>query len=428
MESISKIVYDVSDVRDVETEVGYMVKQTVSQGVNDGGVLAFRLPPDPHRFTDLNTLILRLEVSLTDGTGAAVAADKVVCLDTSGMHGLFSACDVRFNEEVVSTMTAYPYTATLSRYLGCASSIRDGVMDTLDGTHNPIQGFSNVGTSGTLKAAYLARKSRVNTNAILIGRIYSDVLTSSRQYLPPGMSLGIDLRRAPDHFSLISTEADATFKVEIKSASIYARRLKLRASLVPRVMEVLKKGGGMTFNRLETRIMAVNKGVQVFRWNDCLNSAPLPNRIYVGFIAQKSFYGHIGQLSTYFETLNMASLNLKLNGRDLLVDPLKTHFERSTTTGKLDKSKTDALDGFLSIAEVLNLVSDQTQPIRLNHEDYLEGMTIYAIELGKCGEKSGTNGYLDLELTFGTGGADLDACVIIFTEKTERILLHPLPI
>ena len=119
---------------------------------------------------------------------------------------------------------------------------------------------------------------------------------------------------------------------------------------------------------------------------------------------------------------------MKLNGRDLLVDPIRTHFERDATTGILDRAKTDSLEGFLTVAEVLNLVSDQTQPIRLNHEAYLQGMTIYAIELGKCGEKSGSNGYLDLELTFGTDGATLDACVMLFTEKTDRALPRPLSI
>lgn len=426
MESLSKIVYDAATATDVETDVSYTVKQTISQGINDGGVLAFRLPPDHDRFTDLNTILLRLEVNVVDGDGEAVEDAKIVCLDTGGMHSIFSSCDVRFNEEVVSTMTAYPFTAALSRYLGCSSDIRDGVMDTLDGTHNPNQNFSNVGTSDALKANYMSLKARIATS-VLFGRIYSDVLTSSRQYLPPGVSLGIDLRRAPDHFSLISPEA-GVYKLVIKTASLFVRRLKLRPSLIPRVMETLKKGGGITYNRLETRIMAVSKGIQVFRWNDCLNSASLPNRVYIGFIAQSSFYGNIGQLSTYFETLNLASLNMKLNGRDLLVDPIRTHFERDATTGILDRAKTDSLEGFLTVAEVLNLVSDQTQPIRLNHEAYLQGMTIYAIELGKCGEKSGSNGYLDLELTFGTDGATLDACVMLFTEKTDRALPRPLSI
>jgi hypothetical protein len=106
------------------------------------------------------------------------------------------------------------------------------------------------------------------------------------------------------------------------------------------------------------------------------------------------------------------------------VEPIRAKFTREVG-GKLKMAKTDAMEGFLTIAEVLNLVSDQTQSLRLNYASYLQGMTVYAIELGKVGEKSGTSGCLDLELTFGTDGAEHDACVMIFTEKSDRALFHP---
>lgn len=422
MESLSRINYNLDKIADMEPEVSYTVKQTISQGINDGGVLSFRLPPDSERFTDLNTLILRLEVGIKTAKGTDVDATKVVCLEPGGMYSLFSSCEVRFNEDIVSTMTSYPYTTTLSRYLGCAKEIRDGVMDTLDGTYPFTQDYSKVDTGENSKAMMKKRRSRIEPGSVLVGRIYSDILTSSRQYLPPGMSLGIDLRRAPDAFSLLSPEATDNYKIVITSASIYARRHKLIPKLVPHALESVKNGG-VTFNRLETRLTSIKQGVYIFRWNDCLNGAPLPNRFYIGFVAQKSLYGDLGQLSSYFETLNMESLNLKLNGRDLLIEPIQTSFPRDATTGKL-KSETDATEGFLSIAEVMGIINDQTQSLRLNYSNYLQGMTIYAVELGKCGEKSGSSGYVDLELTFGEGGAELDACCLIFTEKTEHALFN----
>ena len=105
-----------------------------------------------------------------------------------------------------------------------------------------------------------------------------------------------------------------------------------------------------------------------------------------------------------------------------MIEPIQTRFTRDATTGKFDMDETDASEGFLSIAEVMGLVSDQTQSLRINYATYLQGMTIYAVELGKCGEKSGSSGYVDLELTFNEGGAELDACCLLFTEKTERAL------
>ena len=235
-----------------------------------------------------------------------------------------------------------------------------------------------------------AKHNRVHENAVVIGRIYSDILTSSRQFLPPNVTLGIDLRRAPDAFSIIS-HANVNYKVNISSASIYVRRMRLRSSSIPR------DNMNLTFNRLETRMMPIANNAGVFRWQNCLNNGPLPNRMYIGFVAQSSLYGDIQQLSTFFETMNLASLNVKLNGRDLLVEPIKARFEKNAND-EIDVSESDGMMGFLSLAEVLNQVGDQTTPLRLNYSSYMKGVTLYAIELSKCGEKGGGSGSLDLEV------------------------------
>ena len=133
MEGVDKLNYAKEEIADSQSEVTHTVKQSITQGLNDGGVLSFRLPADPSRFTDLNTILLRLELSVQKPNGAAFTVGNNVFLDAGGMHSLFSSCEVRFNDEVVSTMTLYPYTTALSRHLGCSAEVRDGVWDTLDG-------------------------------------------------------------------------------------------------------------------------------------------------------------------------------------------------------------------------------------------------------------------------------------------------------
>ena len=415
MEGVDKLNYAKEEIADSQSEVTHTVKQSITQGLNDGGVLSFRLPADPSRFTDLNTILLRLELSVQKPNGAAFTVGNNVFLDAGGMHSLFSSCEVRFNDEVVSTMTLYPYTTALSRHLGCSAEVRDGVWDTLDGTWS-IQNKKSDMTRNTASATSTSKYDRVQGNAVFIGRIYSDVLTSSRQYLPPGVTLGIDLRRAPEAFSLI-THALIDYKAQIHSAAIYARRMRLRNASVPRDMM------NLTFNRLEARLMSIAEGSGVFRWLNCLNNGPLPNRIYIGFVAQSSFYGNINRLSTYFETLNLSSLNIKLNGRDLMVEPIKVRF-RKNNDNEIDVAQSDGMMGFLSIAEVMNQVGDQTTPLRLNYARYMTGVTLYAIELDKCGETGGGSGSLDLELSFGEGGADMNGCVMLFTEVTNTVSLR----
>jgi hypothetical protein len=416
MEGLSKFEY-FDGVEDVEGDVTTTIMHTISQGINDGGVLSFRIPGDSERFTDLNTILLRLELRLENSDGTVLEEADKVCLDAGGMHSLFSSCDVRFNEKVVSNMVAYPYSTALSRYLGCSKKLRDGVWDTLDATWD-WRGLKKSDCSAAAFPERLERlKARVNGKSTVIGRIFSDVLMSSRQYLPPGVTLGIDLRRAAENFSIVSNQTVRTYKVHIVSASVYLRRISLRPSLSSRVQESARKKGCLTFTRLDTHIMNVASGTTVFRWLNCLNSAPLPNRMYIGFVSAKGFYGNLTQYSTYFENLRMTSLNVKLDGHDLLVHPIKTVFAKEQGETSLDGS--NGIEGFLTIAEATNQVSDLTIALRMNYTDYMCGSTFFAVELGKAGGMSGGSGSLDLEFTFGSGGTDQDACVFVFTEGTE---------
>ena len=422
MEAVNRLNYQSGEVTDSETDVSLVVKQSLATGLNDGGVLSFRFPADPERFTDLNTIMLRLTVSITLPDGSypnfvpvppLVQQHQEAWLDPEGMHSLFSTVEVRFNDEVVSTMNMYPFTTALARRLGTSKSLRDAVWDELDGTytHTELRSSFLGSNIGPLQMSYWNRISREKT---LYGRIYSDILTSGRQYLPPGVTLGINLRRAPDRFSLVSNTAVHDYRLSISSASVYIKRLQLRPSLVPKTID-----RRITFNRLDAKMMAIPQGSSVFRWLNCLNNGPLPNRLYVGFVAQESVYGNLARISTFFECLNMRSLNFKLNGRDLLVEPIRTHYVRDAN-GRISPANSDARQGYLSLIEVWNQISDQLSPVRLSYTNYYRGVLIYAIELSKCGEKTlGGGGALDVEVEFNNNLTDLPACMILFTEKTE---------
>ena len=400
---------------DAEEDISSTVKLTLSQGLNDDAVISFRLPADPERHTDLNSVRLRVSMKITkaDGTdlnmpaalpappadGApappAPAAVDHVCLEAGGMHSLFKSCDVYLNEHHASSMIAYPYTTALLRYLGCSINVRNE-WSLLDDSYEWDAAKSN------LEAAQAPqwmdnRRNRQAYNYEMNGRIFSDILMSSRQLLPPGVSLRIDLRRAPDHFSLVSNDTNGQYRIHINYVYLLAKRLKLRPSLLPMVRESLRSNNCfLTFNRLDTYSITIPQGSRVYRWLNCLNGAPMPNRLYVGFVAQSSVHGNLTQACTYFENLNIVSLNFKLNGRDLLVEPILCHIRKNAQNETQDR--TDLTRPFLGLLEIFGHVTDMMLPPRLRYTTYQKGATLFGIELGKCGEKPGTTGSLDLEV------------------------------
>ena len=411
----------------------FVVKATQSQGLNDGGVISFRIPADPERFTDLNTILLRLEVSVQKPDGGTPGDDDdPVTIDAEGMHALFHSVTVRFNERAVTEMNAYPYTAKLCRMLGMSEGLREGVFDTLDASRSPSYKSSTIKDTAGNRLAATATMHRILNKDILIGRVYADVLTSARQYLPPGIALGIDLRRAPDQFTLQSPAAGAKYRLVVSNASLYVKRHRLEPSLTPGITSQVASGGFLGYNRLETRLISIPKETKVFNWLNCLGSgAQLPNRLYITFIAQKSFYGTINQASTWFEHMHLHRLSVKVGGRDILVEPMTSTFI-TDANGELNTTKSSALDGFLSVAEVVDAIRDQTAPLRLNYANYLLGNVVYAIEFGKCGERTGAfSGAVDIEAEFSrvdeaaqTNSGTAEPCLMVaFCEKTEYINL-----
>ena len=445
METIDRLNYSGQSVADTDAELGFTVKQTLNQGINDNGVVSFRIPADSERFTDLNTVCIRVDCQILSEDGSALKLKKIkkkdshgkdvereenphsVLFDRNGLHSFFSTCDVRFNDDIVSTMSSYPYSACLSRFVGCAKEIRDDVWDVLDGTWwLDMKTSSLAGEDSGILDTLITRDSEKSKHVSLIGRVYSDVLMSSRQYLPPGVSLGVELRRAPDSFSLVSTKEGQRYTLKLHSASLYVRRLRIQPSLLPRTLSTLQSDPHLLFNRLETRTRSIPKGQTVWEWNDCLNGNALPNRLYIGFVSQSSLYGSPTQLCTYFEHFNVSSINLKLNGRDIMVEPIKTTFVKNAD-GFVSRNQSYGQEGYLSLLDVMDMIKDQIGAVRMSYDEWLHGNTIFAVELSKSGQQIGQGGSLDLHLTFGTDGktgSDREGNVILFTEKTDRIPLQ----
>lgn len=450
MESVGQIDFSKHQLVDNEAELTHIVKYTLDSGLEgDGSVLNFRIPGDPSRFTQLNKTRLEVQFYVTRADGSplhtgeqavhiepedpgkkapaenkdkeednkketpkktkkrakrALGEKDIVFLDMQGIHSLFSSCDVKMNNVLVSSMTAYPYTTALCRNLGCTAELRENVWDYLEGSFMKLMGTSSVpltmkvdGTHFLDQAERLYGHGNDSSRMVTFtSKVYSDVLTSAGQLLPPNISLNIEMRRAPNSFTLCTND-DEHYQLHLKSASLYLHRVQLVPELTNRALSSMQDGAHIVFNRLETRMMSVPAKSTVWNWLNCLNSDILPNRFYVALVPQASVYGNYKRISTYFDPANLASLNFKLNGRDILVDPIKMTCV-SDKDGVTDY-KSDFSQGFLSLCKVLDVLENQRQSLIVGNAFFMFGFTVYAVELGKAGYKPTETGVVDLEVS-----------------------------
>ena len=112
----------------------------------------------------------------------------------------------------------------------------------------------------------------------------------------------------------------------MKSATLYFKRLNLRPDLNSKALESLENGGSLIFTKLDTRINSLPAGSKVYRWLNCLDSGPIPSKLYVAFVSSKGLHGDTSQMSTFFEPLNLTKLNVSYNGRPILVEPITAEY------------------------------------------------------------------------------------------------------
>ena len=118
-----------------ELDAVHTNKYTLNEGLNEGGCLCFNIQADPERFTDLNSIYLRVELDIKRGNGNDIKVDgsEQMSLDMAGIHSLFKTCDVIMDDQVISSMSLYPYSTQIIRYMGQTKDQRESI-DTVDGT------------------------------------------------------------------------------------------------------------------------------------------------------------------------------------------------------------------------------------------------------------------------------------------------------
>jgi hypothetical protein len=418
----NKLRYNIATAIKSEEDGGECDRQFFIRQTQDGGsneVLQFRIPPDPHCFTDTSETYMTLELRVTKEDGSALDGIDQVFLVPGSMQALFRSCVVSLNGTPLPPNDAYAYVGTLVSYLASSKLTRTEIWDPLSGWDTPMLPSSQLSHTQP-SFIFNKRHQRIagSRTATFYGRITSDFLMTCAQFLPPGMTLGIDLHRSVDSFAL-ACPTGGRYKVELMSASVFVKRVRLAGSTLAIVRNNISSSGGkLHYNRLATAVDHVPESSVVFRWNDIYNNGILPNSIYVGFVKQRSYYGDIQSLSTYFETAGLGSLRIYHNGRDVLPVPYTPSYvykqDSQSSADKetdepslpqvsarqiLDVDASNALGPFMGLCQSLKAISNPRASVSLSYEEFLQGCTLYCIQLDTCGGSKATHGVVDLEVS-----------------------------
>ena len=163
----------------------------------------------------------------------------------------------------------------------------------------------------------------------MIGPLHVDVFNQSK-YMLNGVTMKVRMTPSKDSFVLM-TKSDVTesFKVDILSAKLFVRKLKITSSLCLAHERILQqKTTKYPITRVECKVIHLQQGQKSFT-HDNLFMGQLPNRIVFGLVDTRAFNGDISLNLYNFQHCNLNYLVVHWDGQ-LPWAPLQPSFSGSS--------------------------------------------------------------------------------------------------
>jgi len=376
-------------------EQGVWTEHHPISSLTDAGPIEFVIAGSGGEYVDLANTQLQVRAKIVKADGTALGVDDDVGPVNLWLHSLFSQVDVSLNDKLVSPSTnTYAYRAYIESLLTYGSDAKTSQLTSALWYKDTAGQMDSTATTDAGPNAGLVKRtefSQLGRVVDLLGTIHSDMFCQER-YLVNGVSLRMRLVRNKDAFALMSGAAG--YKINIVSAVLHARKVKLSPTIVLAHAKALERGNiKYPIRRVDCKVFSVPTG-NMSTNQENLFLGQMPTRIVVGCVDNDAFNGSYRKNPFHFKHYHLNHLALHLDGQSEPIKPLSPHFPRQTVraftslfsgTGKLFKD----------------------EGIDIDREDYIDGYTLYAFDLTPDLAEGGSHfnltqhGSLRLEMKFG---------------------------
>lgn len=379
--------------------------------LTDKSSIEFLITGNGEQYIDLSHTILHLQIKVLKSTGnALVAADSVAPINYI-LGSMFSELSVFLNDKQVTSQNNYAYRALLESLLFSSKSAQNSLLtaglfykDTAS-KHDNVADDSNVG--------FATRKEKFKLSKLvdLTGPLHFD-LGSQPKLLINGVSVRIKLERNKNTFCLMA--ADDAYKLSIKSASLFVRKVNIAPSVLLAHEKALGHGLiKLPIRRVEVKSFALSSGLNSFTIPNAF-IGQLPSKIILGFVSNDSFNGHISKNAFKFHHYNLNYLCVLDGSRMIPSKPFQPDF----TKGLYARS-------YLNLFTDLNRYHD-AQNINVSFDEFKDGYTLFAVDMTPDLSSSAShvsvarNGNLAIDMKFSQA-LDETVSLIVYAEYRNVI-------
>lgn len=338
--------------------------------LTESAPLDFFIAGNGEDYMDLNNTLLYLTCKITKDDNTNIPLTAEVGLVNYPIAAIFSQLDVVLGDRLISqSNNCYPYRAFIESVLNysedtLATQFSTGLFykDTA-GEHESADLEGN--NQGFIERANLTRGSR---KLDLLGHLHTDLFFQEKLLLN-GVDIKIKLTRNKDPFCLMTDDADSNYKLQILSASLFVKKVRVSPGVrLGHAEALLTCNAKYPVDRVSMKVFSIPRGSRVTNQEN-LFLGQLPKQVIIGLVDNDAFSGAYNKNPFNFKHYDINFAALYLDGEQNPTKPFQPNFE----------------DGNC-VREYMSLVQTagkhmKDRSLLINRVEYARGYTLFAFDL-----------------------------------------------
>jgi hypothetical protein len=289
----------------IESAIFSDVYPSTSIDGKDCNTVEFVINGSQNEYIDLNDTLLYVKLSVRTHSGGKLTDPCTITPSNFFLNSLFNNVTLSLNNTVVEGGDRlYPYKATIESIFNFSEETRQLQLEAAGYSENEKD-----------RAGWI-EKSNVYEMA---GSLRLDFLNQPK-YLIPGVNVRLHLECSKGDFSLHDSAGGAAAKalVDIKSAILYVRRVKVNPSvLIGHTVGMKSNNAVYPFTRSKTVSYSLSKDSLSYSKENIFGNSRLPKFVVVGFVSSAAFNGSYAKNPFTFNHFNVNSVGLYRDGQSL---------------------------------------------------------------------------------------------------------------
>ncbi|XP_075241774.1 uncharacterized protein F54H12.2-like [Convolutriloba macropyga] len=295
----------------------------------NGPMLEFEVAGDRNNFIDLQKIFLETKCKIEQSSDADSKFDNTAAADVTKTNApyfcnnvllsLFSDCTVSANGlKFPSSNGNYAQKSFIETEF---SHYKDA-----KSTWLACQGYSYEVNPGGIAASEINRRKalvRGSAECTFYGKVAVDFFTCDRHLLS-GVTHRISFRRSIDDFSLISDDAAKYYKIKIKEANLYVRKMILNDDVVSAIEKtLLSSPASYPYLETITKTFLASAGLQSWKQEDIFGREPI-RRLAICLNTNEAFLGSKLLNPFHYRKFNWEQICIYRNGLPVADSPIST--------------------------------------------------------------------------------------------------------